>query len=934
LLESVVPGCCPGRPGAGRPPTSQDRHHPPKLLGRHAECAALDQFLADVLAGQSRITVLRGEAGVGKSALLGYLADRVAGWQVARAAGVESEMELAYAGLHQLCAPLLDRLERLPVPQRDALATVFGLSTGPAPDRFLVGLATLTLVAEVAEAQPLVCLVDDAQWLDQASAQILGFVARRLLAERVALVFAARTGVGDDVLTGLPELAIGGLGDRDARALLLDNVPGPLDAAVCDQIVAESHGNPLALLELPRTWNAAALAGGFGLPGNQPVVSRIEQSYVRRLRLLPSDAQLLVLAAAAEPLGDPVLFHRAAATLGLDLAAASPAVDAGLLKVGGRVEFAHPLVRTAAYRSAAADDRHRVHRALAEATDAEADPDRRAWHLSHATPGPGEEVAAELERSAGRAQARGGVAAAAAFLQRAVALTVDPTRRTERALAAAQATLQAGAFDAALGLLATAEAGPLDGFQRARVELLRGHIAFASGLLSDVPRLLLNAARRLEPFDLELSRETYLTAWAAAVGAGHLAEGDILLEICRAVRALPPRQGAPLPLDLLLDGLALLITEGRAAAAATLLRAGRMFAEGDMSVEDTLRWGWLAAAASTAMWDDEGRLAIAARTVQLVRDVGALAQLPVILTVLGTVTLLSGDFAGAAATIAEGDSIAAATGSRVAPHIALRLLALQGREAEASALITATIEQAGGQSITVTNAHWAAALLYNGLGRYQEAVSAAQQATSNTFEPWISMWALPELVEAAARAGDAELARDALERLAETTQPSGTDWALGVEARSRALLSDGAAADDLYREAIDRLRRTQLRPDFARAHLLYGEWLRRQGRRLDARKQLRTALEMLSTIGMDAFAERARRELVATGEKVRKRSPETREELTAQEEQIARLARDGLSNPEIRGQLFISARTVEWHLRKVFTKLGISSRRQLRIALP
>jgi DNA-binding CsgD family transcriptional regulator len=878
--------------------------------------------------------VLRGEAGVGKSALLGYVSDQLDGWRVVRAVGVESEMELAYAGLHQLCAPLLDHLDRLPVPQRDALATVFGRSAGPAPDRFLVGLATLTLLAEVAEAQPLACVVDDAQWLDQASAQTLGFVARRLLAERIALVFAARTGVGDAVPAGLPELAIGGLSDRDARALLLDNMSGPLDAAVCDQIVAESHGNPLALLELPRTWNAAALAGGFGLPGSQPVVTRIEQSYTRRLQLLPADAQLLVLTAAAEPLGDPVLFHRAAQRLGVDLAAASPAVDAGLLKVGGRVEFAHPLIRTAAYRSAAADDRHRVHRALAAATDPEADPDRHAWHLSHATPGPGEEVAAELERSAGRAQARGGVAAAAAFLQRAVALTVDPARRAERALAAAQATLQAGAFDAALGLVATAEAGPLDGFQHARVDLLRGHVAFASGRLGDAPRLLLRAARRLEPFDLQLARETYLSAWAAAVGAGHLADEDILLEICRAVRALPPRPGPPLPLDLLLDGLALLITEGRAAAAATLLRAGRMFANGDLSVEDTLRWGWLAAAASTAMWDDEGRLAIAARTVQLVRDVGALAQLPVILTVLGTVTLLSGDFAGAAATIAEGDSVAAATGSRVAPLIAPRLLALQGREAEASAVIAATIEQAGGQSITATNAHWAAALLYNGLARYREAASAARHATSNTFEPWISTWALPELVEAAVRAGDPRLAREALERLAETTQPSGTDWALGVEARSRALLSDGATADELYREAIDRLGRTRLRPDLARARLLYGEWLRRQGRRVDAREQLRAAFDLLAAIGMEAFAERARRELVATGEKVRQRSPETREALTPQEEQIARLARDGLSNPEIGGQLFVSARTVEWHLRKVFTKLGISSRKQLRAALP
>ena len=504
------------RDDAGRPPTSQDPRQPPKLLGRRSECEALDRLVADVFAGRSRVTVLRGEAGVGKSALLGYLSGRVAGWHVARAAGVEAEMELAYAGLHQLCAPMLDHLDRLPVPQRDALATVFGRSAGTAPDRFLVGLATLTLFAEVAEQQPLVCVVDDAQWLDRASAQILGFVARRLLAERIAVVCAARTGAGDDVLAGLPELSMRGLGDSDARALLLANVPGPLDTAVCDQIVKESHGNPLALLELPRTWNVTDLAGGFGLPSSQPVAGRIEQSYVRRLQLLPSDTQLLVLTAAAEPLGDRVLLHRAAGTLGIDIAAAGPAQDGGLLELGGRVEFAHPLVRSAAYRSAAADDRYRVHRALANATAAETDPDRRAWHRARATPGPDEEVAAELERSAGRAQARGGVAAAAAFLQRSAELTVDPARRAERALAAAQASFQAGAFDAALRLAATAETGPLDELQRARIDLLRGHAAIASSYGNDAAPLLLQAARRLEPFDLELARRAYLTAWGAA----------------------------------------------------------------------------------------------------------------------------------------------------------------------------------------------------------------------------------------------------------------------------------------------------------------------------------------------------------------------------------------------------------------------------------
>jgi DNA-binding CsgD family transcriptional regulator len=810
-----------------------------------------------------------------------------------------------------------------------------GRSVGPAPDRFLVGLATLTLVAEVAEPQPLVCIIDDTQWLDHSSAQILGFIARRLLAERIVLVCAARTGIGDDVLAGLPELPIHGLGDSDARALLLDNVPGPLDAAVCDQIVTESHGNPLALLELPRTWNASKLAGGFGLPGSQPVVSKIEQSYARRLLQLPADTQLLVLAAAAEPLGDPVLLTvppRPSASTWLPYprrwtpgCSRWVAASSSPTRWCGRPPTARRPPR----------ERHRVHGALAEATDAETDPDRRAWHLAQATPGPGEEVAAELERSAGRAQARGGVAAAAAFLQRAVALTVDPARRAERALAAAQATLQAGAFDAALGLLTTAEAGPLDDFQRARVDLVRGHVAFASGLGGEAPsRLLLNAARRLEPYDLELARETYLTAWGAAVNSAHSAEGNVLVEICHAVRALPRPPGGRHPLDLLLDGLALLTSEGRAAATPMLQRAGKAVA--NIPVEDVLRWGWMAPAAFTTVWDDEGYLAMAERVLQLVRDTGAFAELPIHLETLGIARASIGDFAGAALLIAESESAVAATGSRFAPYTALRLRALQGREAEASGLIASAIEQAaaGGQRIAATVAYWGAAVLYNGLARYKEATSAARQATSNTLDPWIPPWVLPELVEAAARQGNADLAREALEWLAETTQPCGTDWALGIEARSRALLSDGAAADDLHREAIDRLRRTQMRPELARAHLLYGEWLRRQGGRVDAREQLRTAHEMLAAIGMEAFAQRARRELMATGEKVRKRSPETREELTAQEEQIARLARDGLSNLEIGAQLFISARTVEWHLRRVFTKLDISSRRQLRVALP
>jgi DNA-binding CsgD family transcriptional regulator/tetratricopeptide (TPR) repeat protein len=574
-----------------------------------------------------------------------------------------------------------------------------------------------------------------------------------------------------------------------------------------------------------------------------------------------------------------------------------------------------------------------VHRILAEATDPETDPDRRAWHRARATPGPGEEVAAELERSAGRAQARGGVAAAAAFLQRAVALTVDPERRAERALAAAHASFQAGAFDAARGLLTTAEAAPLNDFQRARIDVLRAYVAFASGIGSDPPRLLLNAARRLEPFDPDLARETYLAAWGAAAMAEPLARRPILTEVSRAIQALPPLTGAPRPVDLLLEGLALLITDGHAAAAAALRRAAKVL--GGIPVEDVLRWGWMAGYAYAATWDFEGLHELSARQVELLRDAGELSELPLHLGQSGIARSWMGDFAGAASVVAESDSVSAMTGSHVVPYTLLRLRALQGLEAEASAAIATAFEQAAarGQGTAVAWAQWAAAVLYNGLGRYEEAAAAAGQATSDAAQPWPSMWVLPELVEAAARSGNVELAHNALERLAETTQPAANDVALGIEARCRALLSGDAAADELYREATDRLSRTRLRPELARTHLLYGEWLRREGRRVDARDQLRTAHDLLVAIGMEAFAERARRELIATGEKVRKRIDETRAQLTPQEEQIARLARDGLSNPEIGAQLFLSARTVEWHLRKVFAKLAISSRRQLRTAL-
>ena len=466
------------------------------------------------------------------------------------------------------------------------------------------------------------------------------------------------------------------------------------------------------------------------------------------------------------------------------------------------------------------------------------------------------------------------------------------------------------------------------------MDLLRGQLAFASGLGSDAPPLLLKAARRLESLDLELARETYLSAWIAALFAGRFAGAGDLLEVSRAARGLRMAD-SPRPVDLVLDGLTLLVTDGPTAAAATLRRAASAFAGADLSVEEALRWGWLAQAAASAVWDDERWRAMLLRQVQIARDVGALDQLPIDLASLGTDAAWSGDFAAAAALIAETDAVCEATGTRSAPFAAMLLASLRGNQSEVSPLIEATIAEAavGGQGIAVTYAHWAAAILYNGLGRYADARAAAQQASQEKPALYMAMWALPELIEAAVRTGDTHTAADALARLTETTQAGGTDFGLGIEARSRALVSQGEAAVGCYREAIDRLGRTQLRPELARAHLLYGEWLRRAGRRTDARAQLRTAHEMLAAMGVEAFAERARRELLATGETIRKRTVETTSELTAQEASIARLARDGRTNPEIGAQLYLSARTVEWHLRKVFTKLGVSSRRELHGAL-
>jgi DNA-binding CsgD family transcriptional regulator len=917
----------------GRHPPSGLRGPAGELWGRRRECDVLDRLVDAVRAGESRALVVRGEPGMGKTALLDYLVEQATGCRVARVAGVQSEMELAFAGLHQLLAPMLGRLERLPAPQRAALRSAFGLGPESAPDRFLVGLAVLSLLADAAAEHPLLCLVDDQQWVDHASAQVLGFVARRLAAESIGLVFAAR--VPGEELAGLPELVVEGLQEADARALLDAVVTGPLDAPVRDRIVAETRGNPLALLELPRGVGPAELAGGFALPDAMPLSGRIEANFRRRLDALPADTRELLLVAAAEPVGDPVLVWRAAGRLGIRAQAATPGADAGLLEVGTRVRFRHPLVRSAAYRSASLRQRQDVHGALAQVTDPKIDPDRRAWHRAQAAPGPDEEVAAELERSAGRAQARGGLAAAAAFLERASMLSPEPARRSRRLLAAARAKRAAGALDAALGLLVALEAGPLDALSAAEVEHLRGLIALVQRGPSDAARLLLSAARRLGPLDADLARDTHLEALWAAIWAGDLGSPGGVAAAAEAARAAPPGPEPTRAVDVLLEAFALRLTQGYATAAPLLTRALELSLTLDVTNDQAGLWRWLAGGRAGAivaleLWDAESWHALAAVQAQFARDTGALVHLQYALNFLAMAHLFAGDLTTAARLIDEDRLIAEVTGNPPVGYAAMALPAWQGQEAQASELIQATSRAATGRGLgrMVSFADYASSVLYNGLGRHDAACNPAWRAFQRD-ELGYGPYVVPELAEAASRTGDVELVRAALQWLSERTRAAPTEWALGIEARVRALLSQGDAAEPHYRESIDRLGRTRVRVQLARAHLLYGEWLRRQRRRLDARAQLRIAHAMLDAMGIEAFAERARRELRATGATARKRTVETRAVLTAQEAVIARLAREGLSNPEIGSRLFISARTVQSHLGKVFAKLAISSRGQL-----
>ncbi len=904
-----------------------------RLLGRDRELRRIEELLVAARAGRSGALVVHGDAGIGKTALLDDLQDAAveSGFRVTSSTGVESETQFAFAGLHRLCAPFLDRLGELPKPQRLALGVALGSTTGPAPDRFLVALATLNLVADVAEQGPLLCVIDDAQWLDQASAEVVAFVARRIDAEKLAMAIGLRDEDGGGrVFSDLPALHLTGLDRTAARALLDTAFLSPVDEAVRERIIAEARGNPLALLELPASASASSLAGGFELPDLGDVPERIERGFVRRSRGLPDAAQLLLLAAAADPTGDPALLSRASATLGIDADASVAAEETGLIEIDLKVRFRHPLVRSAVYRSADVAGRRRVHAALADATDAVLDPDRRAWHRAHAVHGVDEDVAAELERSADRARSRGGYAATAAFLSRATELTPRAPDRTRRALEAAQAMRTAGHFDAASDLLSIAEAGSPDSLQRAHIRLLHAHLAFHRTRGVEVPRMLGDAAATFAPVDPALARETYLDALDAAIVGG---SPDVQALARTALAAIPA--STPRPPDLLLNALAVTIVDGYAQGVPAVRRALDAMTEamspaGEPS-DGSEAWLWLAGRIAVGILDDARAHTITESNVILSRRTGALAGLPRALTLRANVLAISGELRKAGELASEADEITASMGAAPLRHADAMLAAWRGDRTSVerlNSLILETDRNPPG-SAQAAFAHYARAVLYNGLGDHATAKQAAEK-TCESAELSLSTIGLPELIEASARTGDRETALHALDRLDERAGASGTAWARGLEARSRALTITGPAAEEHYVAAIDRLGTSMIASEAARARLVYGEWLRCEGRQEEARIHLRAAHERLSDMGLGAFATRAARELSAAGGHPRTGNPHPGHGLTAQELLIARLVATGATSPEVGAQLFLSPRTIETHLRNIFRKLDITSRRQLR----
>lgn len=910
-------------PFVARPPATR------RFVNRETELEAVEGLLAAARGGSSAVLVLRGGPGVGKTMLLEHAIGRASGLRVGRVGGVDSEFDLPYAALHQLLAPFLEEIEALPGPQRDSLASTLGLIEVERSDRFLTALGVLTLLSNAAQDTGLLCAVDDAEWLDEASAQVLSFVARRLVSEGIAMLFTFGAAHPTSVaLAPFRELNFEGLSQVASRELLDRKVEGTLDSGVRDRLVIEAEGNPLALIELAQLLTAEQLAGLAPLPKALPLGDRLEQGLMRNVRGLSSDARSILVLVATERSGDPGLLRRAADGLGLSQTAIDDAES--VLRLGAQITFRHGFVRSAVYALASETTRRDAHLALAEAMDPDADEDRIAWHRAAASVDADETVAADLEASARKARDRGGQVAAAAVLELAAELTPDPSRRAARLLVAADADLAAGALSKADTLLSQLTPKLLDDEQRAEAQRLRGTLALARGDKGSSSTLLIEAARVLAPFDLRKARDTCLDALATAMFAGRLASDRGMREAVECARSMPePTQTTAA--DVLLDAFATLVDEGSAAAAPVLRRGVGLAGEsGD------LRAIGPAFQAAFELWDDEALHTLAQRRVDLARGSGAFVALPNALNQLGAYEVLVGRFDAAEACFEEADEISAATGyagilgkTGVGPLI---LAAWRGEDARTRALaeVCSRDGTARGFGTFVGFAQSALGVLELGLGRYHEAMIAVQDAGLDQI---LVTRTLPDLVEAAVRCGEEQLATQAAGELAESTTASGTDWALGVLARSQALLVAGREAEGLYREAIGRLQRSRARTQLARARLVYGEWLRRERRRRDAREELRAASQLFESMGALAFADRAQSELAATGERVHRRTPETLELLTPQERRIATLVSEGAPNAEVAAQLFISSRTVEYHLAKIFRKLRISSRSELARSL-